>query len=415
MSAYACQPDTGSEPGVGWNWAVQAARHGHDVHVITRANNRGPIEEQLRNDPVPGLSFHYFDLPRPFRHWKRRTGYYGLLAYYYLWQVSSSRVARALHERYRFDLTHHVTFVTDWMPSGVARIGAPFIWGPVGGSTNVLRGRMRQFVPPSGRRYEAVRRTMQATLKWADPLVAMTRRRAWVILTFTREAVQGVPRKYRDRVRPVVHIGMAPSEVPEATHVPGTRGTLTIVAGSRLVHWKGFDLLIEGFARYVRSGRKGRLLITGDGPFRPHLEALIDSMAIGEHAELLGHLPSRTDVFDVVKEGDIYALPTLRDGPPVAILEAMALGRPVLCLDWGSTSELVPGSAGFKIRVVDRPQVIDDIGAALEWADQHRQGLADMGAFARNHALSCHDWGRIGDGVEVVYQEVAGAGSARRV
>ncbi len=382
---------------------MQAARHGHDVHVITRANNGRQIEEKLRNDPVPGLSFHYFDLPTPFRRWKKRTGYYGLLAYYYLWQLSSSRVAQRLHGRYHFDLTHNVTFVMDWMPSGVAQIGVPFIWGPVGGTTNVLRGRMRQFVPPTARRYEAVRRTMQIALKWGDPLVAITRRRASVILTFTREAVRGIPRKHRHKARPIVHIGVTPSEVPQALHIPGTAEIITVVTGSRLVHWKGFDLLIEGFARYVRSGQKGRLLITGDGPFRPQLEAMIESLAIEEHVELLGHLPSRADVLDIVKRADLYALPTLRDGPPVAILEAMSLGRPILCLDRGSTSELVPGTAGFKIRVVDRPQVIADIGAALQWANGHRDSLADMGAVARIHVLTCHDSephrGCRGDGV----------------
>ena len=38
--------------GVGWNWAVQAALHGHDVHVITRANNRASIEGTLREHPM---------------------------------------------------------------------------------------------------------------------------------------------------------------------------------------------------------------------------------------------------------------------------------------------------------------------------------------------------------------------------
>ena len=138
ISAYACEPDSGSEPGVGWNWAVQAALHGHDVHVITRANNRASIEGTLREHPIVGLSFHYYDLPTPVSGWKRRSGNLGLLVYYYLWQFGAWRVARRLHERLRFDLSHHVTFVNDWMPSGVGWIGVPFVWGPVGGSTNVL-------------------------------------------------------------------------------------------------------------------------------------------------------------------------------------------------------------------------------------------------------------------------------------
>ena len=46
-SAYACEPGRGSEPGVGWHWAVETARLGHEVWVITRANNRGVIERAM--------------------------------------------------------------------------------------------------------------------------------------------------------------------------------------------------------------------------------------------------------------------------------------------------------------------------------------------------------------------------------
>ena len=46
ISAYACEPGKGSEPEVGWQWALQMARH-HDVTVLTRANNRQAIEPAI--------------------------------------------------------------------------------------------------------------------------------------------------------------------------------------------------------------------------------------------------------------------------------------------------------------------------------------------------------------------------------
>ena len=45
LSAYACEPNKGSEPAVGWNWALALTRRGYDVHVITRSNNRAPIKQ----------------------------------------------------------------------------------------------------------------------------------------------------------------------------------------------------------------------------------------------------------------------------------------------------------------------------------------------------------------------------------
>jgi glycosyltransferase involved in cell wall biosynthesis len=409
MGAYACEPNMGSEAGVGWNWAAQAALHGHEVHVITRKNNRQVIERELLSRPIPGLVFHYFDLPAPLPTWKKQTGYYGLLTYYYLWQLGMRRLARRLHEKHRFDLSHHVTFVNDWMPAGVAWAGPPFIWGPVGGSTNVLPRTMREFIPPHARRYEWVRRTTQRTLRSVDPFVRITRARATMILTYTREALEGIPVAQRARARPVVHVGIPADDLPEPTYVPGTAPRLTVVSGSRLVHWRGLDLLIEAFDRYQRrTGANARLLITGEGPFRPHLEELVRSLHVGESVTFLGRLPTRADVYRVFESADLFALPILRDGPSAATLEAMLAGRPVLCLDQGGSGEMVPEEIGFKVRVRSRPQVIDEIANALAWADTHRNELARMGRGARRYAIETHDWGRIGDDIDAAYRELMG-------
>ena len=60
MSAYACEPNKGSEPGVGWNWAIQMANW-NEVYVITRSNNKDVIEAYLKRNPVEHLHFYYHD------------------------------------------------------------------------------------------------------------------------------------------------------------------------------------------------------------------------------------------------------------------------------------------------------------------------------------------------------------------
>ncbi len=156
---------------------------------------------------MPGITFHYFDLPSPFLIWKRKLGYYGLHSYYYMWQLRLWSVARRLHSELRFDLVHHVTFVNDWMPSGLAGTDAPFIWGPVGGSTHVMPSWLETALPLKFRRYELGRRIFQMTLHRLDPLLRTTRRRATMILTYTEEAMAGIPDVYRGKARPIVHIG----------------------------------------------------------------------------------------------------------------------------------------------------------------------------------------------------------------
>lgn len=132
MSAYACCPGRGSEPGVGWNWALQAARF-HEVWVLTREKNRNAIEAARPENLHPV----YLDLPRWAKFWKQRK--WAIWPYYHLWQSAAGRIARHLHRELRFDLAHHATFMS-LQPGFVASLGVPSIVGPAGGLQQLPRG-----------------------------------------------------------------------------------------------------------------------------------------------------------------------------------------------------------------------------------------------------------------------------------
>src|SRR5260221_12915239 len=77
LSAYACRPNAGSEPGVGWNWATHLAASGIEVHVLVAKRNQQAIEAGLRAHPIANLQFTY--LPVPYEWAKRNeTVHYAL-------------------------------------------------------------------------------------------------------------------------------------------------------------------------------------------------------------------------------------------------------------------------------------------------------------------------------------------------
>ena len=92
ISAYACEPGKGSEPADGWNWSLQMRQY-HDVWVLTRQNNRDPIERAGAEGA--GIHWVYLDLPRWLRFWKR--GGRRVVLYYYLWQIAAYFRGRRLH------------------------------------------------------------------------------------------------------------------------------------------------------------------------------------------------------------------------------------------------------------------------------------------------------------------------------
>src|SRR6202140_3763630 len=180
ISAYACEPGRGSEPGVGWNWAQQMGRY-HEVWVITRTNNQKPIEKALAMKPLPNVHLVYFDLPRWARFWKKRQR--GMHLYYYLWQIGAYFVVRKLHRRVGFNLVHHVTFVNYWMPNFMALLPVPFVWGPVGGGESAPRSFWRSF-SLRGKAYELFRALVRFLAEF-DPFVRLAARRAAVGLAPT--------------------------------------------------------------------------------------------------------------------------------------------------------------------------------------------------------------------------------------
>ena len=102
-----------------------------------------------------------------------------------------------------------------------------------------------------------------------------------------------------------------------------------VVAVGRLVKLKGYDLLIQAFARLPHR-LNARLIVVGEGAERPRLEQLIEQQGLKDRAELLGF---QENPWKYMARADMLVLSSLTEGLPNAIGEAMALGLPVLATD----------------------------------------------------------------------------------
>jgi glycosyltransferase involved in cell wall biosynthesis len=104
-------------------------------------------------------------------------------------------------------------------------------------------------------------------------------------------------------------------------------GRLVVAAVGRLSAEKGFDLLIRSADRLLAGGLDLELLIAGEGDQETELRALIGSLGRGERIRLLGYWPDTREVYEAA---DVFALSSLREGLPNVVLEAMAMGVPVV-------------------------------------------------------------------------------------
>jgi len=133
---------------------------------------------------------------------------------------------------------------------------------------------------------------------------------------------------------------LANPEVPRAElrRQLGVRnGDLLILSMARLAPDKGLEYLIQAAAILLRTERRFQIVIAGDGPLRARLEELAHTLGVADWVTFLGF---REDISDLLAASDLVVLPSLREGLSIALLEAMAAGKPIVATSIGSHREL---------------------------------------------------------------------------
>ena len=115
---------------------------------------------------------------------------------------------------------------------------------------------------------------------------------------------------------------------------------IILVAAGRLAWAKGYEDLIGALEIIVKEDKRVYCLIAGEGELHEALDAQIKNLGLAEHVFLLGYLP-RKDVLALIKESNIFIMPSRSEGTPIALLEAAALRKPILATSVGGIPELL--------------------------------------------------------------------------
>jgi glycosyltransferase involved in cell wall biosynthesis len=151
---------------------------------------------------------------------------------------------------------------------------------------------------------------------------------------------------------------------------------------------KGHVILLEAMRRLAAQGVEFRLVLAGDGEFRPEIEGLISRYGLAGSVRLTGWLTA-TQVRDEILAARALVLPSFAEGLPVVLMEAMALRRPVISTFVSGIPELVrPGQDGWLVPPGDATTLADAIRNCLEAPTDL---IARMGESARERVLAEYD------------------------
>ena len=183
----------------------------------------------------------------------------------------------------------------------------------------------------------------------------------------------------------VVHCGLEPAFHAGAASVP--TATARLVCVGRLCEQKGQLLLVDAVERLVRSGVPIELVLAGDGEMRAEIEARIARSGLQRQVRITGWIGSN-EVRDEILAARALVLPSFAEGLPVVLMEAMALGRPVVTTYVAGIPELVRnGESGWLVPAGDVEGLTEALRKCLATTPSE---LAQLGKRAREQVLQRH-------------------------
>lgn len=359
LSAFSCEPGLGSEEAVGWGWVIGLAARCEKVLVVTRPHNRDRIEAWLRVNSLDNVEFLYFQPPRHEAY--RRFGRFKWVPYYIAWQHGIIGPIRVAMAREDYDVVHHVTVVSMRFSVRLGDLGIPFVYGPIAGGDEAPFATWRGMTW-RGKLGEVFRTLSNRWMRWS-PGIRRSLEDASAIIVVSPETAALVPAHLHDRVSQVLAISYD-EPLPRRTVSRRTSPTLKLLFAARCLDWKGLHIGLPAIALAVQAGVDLHLTVMGDGPARKSWQRLAARLDISSRITWLENLP-RATFLRTLPDYDLLFFPSLHDSGALVVLESLANGLPVLCLDAGGPGQLVDATCGIKVRIENNDQIAGDLSTAL--------------------------------------------------
>ena len=168
----------------------------------------------------------------------------------------------------------------------------------------------------------------------------------------------------------------------------------------RMTAVKNTDRVVRALQTLVDLGVDARLLLVGDGPDRDHLERYAHELGVMKRCLFLGYQEDVARFYDAI---DALVLPSVNEGTPVSVIEALAAERPAVATRVGGTPDIIrDGIDGFLVDPADNGELADRLAELA--GDAPRR--AAMGAAGRARVLERYAVGRLIDDIDRLYREL---------
>lgn len=357
ISAYACGPNYGSEIGMGWNWVKNLSIH-CNIWVITESGFKKDIEEFMEKNPNAFLNkpeFYYLDIGDKGRELFWKQGSILFYKYYKNWQKEVYNLSCQLIIKNKIDIIHQLNMLGYREPGFLWRIKTcPYVWGPIGGFGQIPWSFIFSFSLKNIPFWTAKRilNTYQMYfLKRVKNAIFSTD-----LLIAANNQNQAAIKKLFNKYSFIINDAGSNISKNHKTINKIVNSKLRILYVGLLNERKALPLALRTLSK-VKHSVNFEFHICGNGPDLLNFKQLAQTLDVEKFCIWHGQI-NHSEVERIMMDSNFLFFPSLMEGTPHVVLEAISVGLPVLCHNHSGHGEAIDESCGWKIPLISPNQSI---------------------------------------------------------
>jgi glycosyltransferase involved in cell wall biosynthesis len=373
VSAYACCPNKGSEPGMGWNFVYGLSKF-HEVHIITEEKKwKNSIETELELNPELRKNLKFYFIEKKRKRILRKIWPPSYYLFYRKWQKNAFQLAKELNAKENFDIVHQLNMVGYREPGYLWKIDKPFVWGPIGGM-NITPWKMLPVMGIYGGLFYVGRNLINLFQMHfqARPRFAAQRNNS-ILISATNETRDRIKMLWNKDSHIITEVGLL--DVNNAV-VRKDSSSLKVCWSGLHIPRKALNILIEALSKTNNLDRI-ELHVLGDGPVNKPWRRLANKFGVDNRIIWHGWL-DKDKAVKIMQQSDLFCITSLSDLTSTVTLEALSLGLPIIALNHCGFSNVINETCGFKIDIKNISQVSNDIALRLDELCENRNKLKTL-------------------------------------
>ena len=391
VCAYAVDKNDVSEAQMAFEWISRLAESVDTVVFTSGSRRGGPCGLEGHS----GVELHVLPTKISFKRWDAfdRFAHPSYVEFYF----RARHTARAVARRSRVDLAHHLAPQSLRYPTPLMGLKAPLILGPFHGGLpaprvlSELEGKESAFFQL--RKLDPIRMRV-------DPLLRRQFARANRIAISAPYMMHQL-RQFAHKCSIVPGTAMDPPCL--AAKMGRQDGAVRLIFVGKLEPSKGMELLLS--ALKLLESYAWTLDVFGVGPGGRVYEQMCEQLGLADRVKWHGFV-KRPIVLEAYGRSDVFVFPSVKEPTGGALLEAMAAGLPVVCVDSGGPAFAVDSTCGMKISLGTKAEMTDDLSKAIGSLLADASIRRSMGDAARARFHSTFTWDQVVEEMLRLYSDV---------